>query len=554
MRNNSTISITINGIKVKASNGDILLNVLNENGIKIPTLCHLKGHIPQYPCRICLVYNEIDQTYIPSCSTIVSNGMSILTHTPSLIKKRQQILEMLLSSHPDDCLYCVKNDACHLRMLASELSIDQRRFYVKNIKQNNDKSSAAIVREYAKCVLCGKCIEICNQQQCHILQFNYKGIESRVEPVLGKLLNQSNCVYCGQCIMVCPTASLYEKENISAYYTSLDTVNNSTFAIISPLLEFDFSINLLNKSPRVRENQAISIIKNSGANKIFNLNAGIDLYLNELLHEFIKTKNKGNTLISGFCPSAEWYLKKMSLPDHYKISKIQKPIQILQQLLLTIFPNQIFQIHSFTTCLAEKQLFSNQVLKNKAFAYTVRELLKIKNATSTSSIRNNFKTDEPFHLYSGLSFLPFIPGGLSEALARMIYQIKTQKDLEKDKLESFRNIEQFSIQTIVIEKQTYIFGIINGIGNVKKALENWKDKSIDFIEILACPNGCVMGGGSSFEHMQNFDLKSFEKQWYENVERALIRYPQRNLQLMSMLEEAKNKTNGEKNLLINEDE
>jgi len=544
MKKDSNITIVVNGQKIKVNKGELLLDILRNQGIHIPTLCHLEGMHSEYPCRICIVYDENTKNFIPSCSTKVTQEMNIITHSPELLKKRSMLLEIILANHPDDCLYCVKNNSCDLRLLANELNIDQRRFFKKEITINTDKSSPAIVREYAKCVLCGKCVIVCNEiQKCNVLQFNNKGKQSRVEPEFGKLLNQSSCVFCGKCIEVCPTASLYEKENISAYYSSVGNTKSSTVSVFSPILEFDQTIASLNKTARSRENHTISILRKSGSNLIFPINSALDLYLYELLNEFKLALKENKTLVSSFCPSAELYIQKQNIKENIKLSALVKPIIFLQKLLEHINPSIKFELHEFTTCIAEKNVLALASHNIKNYSYTVRELLKIKQTTSYSTNNQNSKTDEPFHLFSALSYLPFIPGGLSEAVVRMLSLENKIADSEIS-FDSFRLIEKYSIVKTIINNKEYSFGIINGMSHIKTAFEAWKNQMPQFIEILACTNGCFYGGGASKEN-QNTEFKLFSKQWYEIFDKSLIRYPQRNTQLITLYEEIKEKMGNE---------
>ncbi|HNV96509.1 MAG TPA: [Fe-Fe] hydrogenase large subunit C-terminal domain-containing protein [Bacteroidales bacterium] len=547
MKKEANITIHINGQKIKATKGELLLDVIRKQGINIPTLCHFEGKHSDYPCRICIVYDENSKSYIPSCNTRITEELNITTHSPELLKKRSMLLELILANHPDDCLYCVKNNACELRLLANELNVDQRRFHTKEIAFNTDKSSPAITREYAKCILCGKCVTICNEvQKCNVLQFNNKGKQSRIEPEFGKLLYQSACVYCGKCLQVCPTASLYERENISAFFSSLGNTAQKTISIFSPILEFDQAITSLNKTARSRENHTVSILRKSGSNHVFSLNPAIDLYLYELLNEFKATLKENKTLISTFCPSAELYIQKSLYNENIKLSALIKPIYFFQKMLEHIYPESKFQLHEFTTCVAQKHIHAIESVKDKNYAYTVRELMKIKQTTSYGNNSSNVKTDEPFHLFSALSYLPFIPGGMSEAIVRML-SLENNAANNNINFDSFRNVENFGIVKITLHQREYSFGIINGMSHIKTALETWENRLPAFIEILACPNGCYYGGGASKEN-QNTEFKQFSKQWFEIFDQTLIRYPQRNTQLISLYQEIKEKQSSDSSL------
>lgn len=551
MKKDSNITIVVNGNKIKALKGELLLDILRNRGIHIPTLCHLDGVHSEYPCRICIVYDSDNKSYIPACSTRINQEMNIITHSPELLKKRSMLLEMILAHHPDDCLYCVKNNSCDLRLLANELNIEQRRFYKKQIAINTDKSAPAMIFDYAKCVLCGKCVIVCNEiQKCNVLQFNNKGKQSRIEPEFGKLLNQSLCVFCGKCIEVCPTASLYEKENISSFYSSVGDFKSKTVSIFSPILELDGAITSLNKTARSNENYTISILRKSGSDFIFPINPAIDLYLLELLNEFKVAKKENQTLVSSFCPSAELFIKKHSLNEGIKLSNLIKPIYFFEKLLNYLYPNEKIELHEFTTCIAEKNVHASSSFKNKNHSYTVRELLKIKQATSYNSNDKNFKADEPFHLFSALSNLPYIPGGISEAMVQMLL-LENNKANSDVSFNAFRQVEKFSIVNIIINQEQYSFGIINGMSQIKTALEAWKKQLPQFIEILACTNGCYYGGGASVAN-QKKEFKQFSKQWHEIIDKLLIRYPQRNTQLMALYQNIIDKSGNDSSLFYNQ--
>lgn len=551
MKKDSNITIVVNGHKIKALKGELLLDILRNRGIHIPTLCHLDGVHSKYPCRICIVYDTYTKSYIPSCSTRINKEMNIITHSPELLKKRSILLEMILAHHPDDCLYCVKNNSCDLRLLASELNIEQRRFYKKEIAINTDKSASAMVFDYAKCVLCGKCVAVCNEiQKCNVLQFNHKGKQSRVEPEFGKLLNQSLCVFCGKCIEVCPTASLYEKENISSFYSSVGDFKSKTVSIFSPILELDVAITSLNKTARSNENNTISILRKSGSDLIFPINPAIDLYLFELLNEFKAARKASQTLVSTFCPSAELFIQKHSLNEGIKLSNLIKPIYFFQKLLNYLYPNEKIELHEFTTCIAEKNVHATFSFKEKNYSYTIRELLKIKQTTSYNSNDKYFKPDEPFHLFSALSYLPYIPGGISEAIVQMLL-FENNKAHSAVSFNAFRHIEKFSVVNIIVNQEEYTFGIINGMNQIKAALESWKNQLPQFIEILACTNGCYYGGGASVSN-QKKEFKQFSKEWYNIVDKTLIRYPQRNTQLISLFQTIIEKKDNDTSLFYNQ--
>ena len=199
-------NIEVNDKTIKAKKGDTILETLRKNGITVPTLCNMETFTPTGACRICVVEVEGRDDLVTSCSHPVEEWMKIKTHSPRVIRARRTIVELLLSSHPDDCLYCIRNGSCELQQLARELGIRERRLPVVKPLRKKDPSSASVVRDPAKCILCGRCVRICKDRiGISTLDFIGKGMETTIGPSFNNKLNVSNCINCGQCIMVCPT-------------------------------------------------------------------------------------------------------------------------------------------------------------------------------------------------------------------------------------------------------------------------------------------------------------------------------------------------------------
>jgi|GEM_PF-5333938 iron only hydrogenase large subunit-like protein len=524
----SSIKIKINGKTVEVEKGTLLLQAILNQGIFIPTLCFVKESNPYFSCRICLVYEENSQKYIPSCSTRIHNEMSVITHNVNIIKHRQLLIELILANHPDDCLYCVKNETCNLRKITEYFHIQNRGFYKKDIAQSIDKSSQAILLDYSKCILCGNCVYACNEVQgCKVFQINYKGINLKVEPEYGKMLNQSSCVFCGECLKYCPTAAIYEKENINNFIKDFSEKGN---IILSPLLELDNKFNI--KNQRSKQNRLIGLFKNLGIDKVFSLNAGVDIFLYELYQEFKFFLNRKQSLVSSFCPSINMYFERYK-PKNVELSKVEIPSIQINKILKNFFVSNNYTLHEFSGCIALKQILQNKVIDEKHFAYTSREISKIKRYFSvTEKYDKTGNFNEPCNLYSALSFLPFLPGGTAESIARMYVAEIKQEELENDTLEMFRQNKDFFDVTINVLDNKIAFGIINGMGNIKKAFDAWKNNVPDFIDVLACLGGCSVSGGMSFDN----NLKEIRKQLYEISEKCTIRLPQNNKYLINLYE------------------
>jgi len=210
------ISITVNGRAVEAEEGESILQAVRRAGISIPTLCYIDGLPPTGACRMCVVELEGDGRLVPSCSFPVAPGMKILTHSPKAISARKTIVELLLANHPDDCLYCARNGSCELQGYAIELGVRQRRYSGSRNDWKMDQSSPAIVRDPDKCILCGKCVRVCEEiQGVACIDFIGRGSKAHIGTAFDEGLNVSSCINCGQCIKVCPTGALTERSSIS---------------------------------------------------------------------------------------------------------------------------------------------------------------------------------------------------------------------------------------------------------------------------------------------------------------------------------------------------
>jgi NADP-reducing hydrogenase subunit HndD len=218
-----SIQIEVNGKKIEAVEDETILTALNRNGIKVPTLCHMKDFIPSGACRICIVELEGSSKLVSSCSFPVYDGMKILTHSPRVAESRKTIIELLLSNHPDDCLYCVRNSNCELQSLSKEYHVIERRIRGKKNSLKIDHSGTSIIRDPEKCILCGRCVRVCEETMgVACIDYIHRGSHTIIGTTMGKGLNTSSCVNCGQCIMVCPTGAITERNQVNLVQEALN--------------------------------------------------------------------------------------------------------------------------------------------------------------------------------------------------------------------------------------------------------------------------------------------------------------------------------------------
>ena len=307
--------IEVNNKTIKAKRGESILQALNRNGIKVPTLCFMEDFTPTGACRMCVVEVEGHVDLIPACSHPVEEWMKIKTHSPRVILARKTIVELLLANHPDDCLYCIRNGNCELQNFAEELGIRERRFSGKRNKYKIDQASSSIVKDQAKCILCGRCVRVCEEQMTvSALEFIKRGSKMVIGTTFDKPINLSSCINCGQCTIACPTGSLYEKDHLAAVYEALHNPNNHVVIQYSPSISVTLAEEYDLKPGKDVNGMLNAILHKIGFDKVFETAFGVDLAINELAAELLSRMKKGNSLpvFSGDCPAWVKYLEQVN--------------------------------------------------------------------------------------------------------------------------------------------------------------------------------------------------------------------------------------------------
>jgi NADH dehydrogenase/NADH:ubiquinone oxidoreductase subunit G len=270
-------TIQVNNRKIKAEKGETILSALNRHGIIIPTLCRMKEFTPTGACRMCVVEVEGRDRLVTACSQPVEEWMKIKTHSPRVITARKTIVELLLSNHPDDCLYCDRNLNCELQRLSEELNIRERRIKGKKAKQRLDQSGS-IVRELAKCILCGRCVRVCEEIITSTsLDFINRGKQTHIGAAMDKDFNFSSCIQCGQCVLVCPTGALHEKHNITEVQEYLNKQEIIKAIQYSPLVSSGIAEELGIKYSREFDKNLNAILRKIGFDKVFTTGTGTDI-------------------------------------------------------------------------------------------------------------------------------------------------------------------------------------------------------------------------------------------------------------------------------------
>jgi iron-only hydrogenase group A len=544
-------TIQVNNRKIKAEKGETILSALNRNGIVIPTLCRMKDFSPTGACRMCVVEVEGHDRLVTACSHPVEEWMKIKTHSQRVITARKTIVELLLSNHPDDCLYCDKNLKCELQRLSEELNIRERRIRAKKIKPRLDQSSPAIVRELSKCILCGRCVRVCEEVITSTsLDFINRGGVTHVGPAMDRDFNFSSCIHCGQCVLVCPTGALHEKHNITEVQEYLN--NHEIVRVIqySPLVTSGIAEELGIKYKRDFDRVLNSILRKIGFDKVFITGTGTDICISEIADE-LKKKIAGKErtpLYISACPAwvkfAEQFIPSI-LPH---LSTVKSPQQVAGALIKTLVagqagvkPEKIYSV-SATPCMAMKFEARRDGMMRKGISdvdsvMTVRELARLIRlyGIDVTNIEPE-PADDPMAGRSSAAALAETSGGLAEAITRSLCFMITGKEVDKQQFKKLRAGGSFREATISSDDLELRVAVVDGLTGLEKLrAAHASGNKYDLIEVMACPGGCINGAGLPFSTLKD-EKKSRAKAIYQADDADAISLPCKSPVLINLYE------------------
>ena len=511
------ITIEVNNRKLKAEKGETILNALNSNGIRIPTLCRLKDLTPTGACRICVVEVEGEDMLVTACSEPVKEWMKIKTHSPRVIKARKSIVELLLSNHPDNCLYCDRNLNCELQKIAHELDIRERRLSGEKLALKLDQSSPAITRELSKCILCGRCVRICEEViRVNTLDFIGKGRNTHIGTAMDKDFNFSSCIHCGQCVNVCPTGALHEKYNLKEVQDYLTRDDVLKVVQYSPLVASSIAEEMGIKYSGIFEQRLNEALKRIGFDRIYSTGFGADIMINELSDLILNNlKNKsGETVYTSHCPAWVKYAEQFMPGILGNLSGLKSAQQITGTVIKAMVPHfekvkpeDIYSV-SVTTCTAAKYEARRDVMTRKGISdietvLTVRELVQLLSLHGIDlEMLDGRHKDQPIDLGSGSSAISDITGGLTESVIRILAG-KLDLKVADSMFKKLRSSDSFRELTIKHGKHDYSFAVIDGPAGIEILQNKMKKTRYDMIEVMVCSSGCVNGGGINTDDTGN---------------------------------------------------
>lgn len=542
------INLKINNKEVSVEDGATILEAAEKVSVKIPTLCHLDLHglgllNQEANCRVCMVETKYGNM-VPACNTLVKEGMDIRTDTLKVIHTRRTMIELLLSDHPKDCLICVKNGDCELQDLAEDANINKIRFEGEMIKFPIDDSSKSIVRDPNKCILCKRCETACTEvQTVGTLTDIGRGFSTVVGTQYNDPMHKTNCTFCGQCIAVCPTGALSETNCVHKIYNHLRSdkiVVVQTAPAVRVALGEEFGM----EAGSLVTGKMVTALKNLGFDYVFDTSFAADLTTIEEAAELVHRLEHGGRLpiLTSCCPSWVKFIEH-NFGDMLDIpSSCKSPHEMFGSITKTYFaeknnidPDDIIVV-SIMPCVAKKYESSRPELGGKGYSdvdhvITTRELASmIKDFSMSFADLPDTEFDNPLGESTGAGNIFGASGGVLESSLRTAYHMITGEDLEKVEFNDLRGLKGLKEAEVEIDGRVLKVATASGLGNARKLLEDVRDgkEHYDVIEIMACPGGCIGGGGQPFIHgdvsilekrmkaLHSVDTKKQVKQSYKN--------------------------------------
>lgn len=507
------VNLTINGKQIQAQQGTTILEAARAAGVYIPTLCYHPELRPEGACRLCMVEASGARTLVASCVYPVSEGMVVKTNTDKVREARKTVVELLLANHPKDCLCCQKSGDCELQKIAADLGLRKIRFEGGETKAHTiDCSNPSLVRDQEKCILCGRCIRICRDVQgMNVYSFAGRGFNTIVSTAFEHDLKDAVCTYCGQCASVCPTGAIVEKDDTEQVWKAINDPDKVVIVQTAPSVRVALGEELGIPAGSIVTGKMVAALRSLGFDKVFDTNFSADLTIMEEGHEFLDRLQNGGVLPMITSCSPGWVnmieLKYPELLPH--LSTAKSPQQMFGAVAKTYFaekagidPAKIVSV-SVMPCTAKKAEAQREEMCDSGYrdvdiVITTRELGRMIREAGIDFVslpEENF--DSPLGTGTGAGVIFGTTGGVMEAALRTVADVVSGEDLPKIEYDEVRGMEETREATISIAGKEIRIAVVNTLGSARKMLERIKAGTADyqFIEVMACPGGCIGGGG-----------------------------------------------------------
>lgn len=563
------IQLTINDISLKVPEGTTILEAARTVNIDIPTLCHMQLHEMHYnnniaSCRVCVVEIEGRRNLASSCSTPVMQGMVVKTDTLRAIQARRAMVELLLSDHPKSCLTCSKNMDCDLRTLAAELGVRTISYEGVESEFEIDDSSSSIVRDPNKCIRCRRCETMCNDvQTVGVYSATGRGFETVIKTAFDLPLSQTACTFCGQCLAVCPTGALTEVDQVDKVWKALNDPNQFVVVQTAPAVRVALGEEFDLEPGTVVTGKMVSALRRLGFDRVFDTDFAADLTIMEEASELVHRIQHGGRLplLTSCCPAWVKFFEHQ-FPDLLDIpSTCKSPHEMLGVLTKSYYAKtlgidpQSITVVSVMPCVAKKYEAARPELSQGAntadvdIVITTRELARmIREASIHFDHLKDQEFDHPLGESTGAAVIFGATGGVLEAALRTAYEILTGETLEKVEFEALRGMDGIKEAVIPIAGRDYRIAVINGLGNARSVLEKIQagESNYDVIEIMACPGGCIGGGGQPYHHGNMDILKARASAIYLEDRTKPLRKSHENLAVVALYKDYLGEPYGER--------
>ena len=513
------VSLEINGIAVQVPPGTTILNAARSVQVKVPTLCYHPDLSPWAACGICVVRSVGSPKLLRACCTEVAPGMRIVTHDPEIVKIRRSVLELILSTHPNDCLQCPRNGNCELQTISADFGIRDNPYPNRFEPIKRDESTASLVLNPEKCIKCGRCVLVCqNMQNVWALEFLGRGEDTRIAPAADVQLNESPCIKCGQCSAHCPVGAIYEKDETARVWDALKDPEMHCVVQIAPAVRVAIGESFGLKPGTLLTGQLYAALRRLHFKAVFDTNFAADLTIMEEGSEFVQrfvNQKAPLPLITSCCPAWVDWMEKFASDFTENFSTAKSPHQMLGVLSKTYYaekmgvdPSKIFMV-SVMPCTAKKfEIARSEDMTASGFqdndvVLTTRELARMIKSSGIDFLKlEPEECDSILGTYTGAGTIFGVTGGVMEAALRTAYNLITKEDLEDVKFEAVRGMEGVKSAEIDIKGTKVRIAVAHQMGNVEQMLniiradrKAGRKPSFDFIEVMACRGGCIGGGG-----------------------------------------------------------
>ena len=555
----SLVNLTINGKVVSVPSDTKILEAAKQVNIKIPSLCHLRIDDINFDnncasCRVCMV--SAGKKLVPACGTLVKEGMVVNTNSPEALKYRKDIVELLLSDHPKDCLSCVKSGNCELQDIAAELGIRKVRF--SDGEQSSapiDISTKSIIKDHSKCILCRRCETMCNEvQTVGVLSGINRGFGTQVSTFFGDDLIDTNCTFCGQCISVCPTGALVEKDNTREAWAALGQKEKPVMVQTAPAVRVGLGEEFGLDPGSISTGKMVAALKALGFDYVFDTNFAADLTIMEEANEFVNRFVKGEKLpiLTSCCPA--WInFMEYEYPDLLPyLSTCKSPQSMFSPIARHYFAEKVLNkkydeviVMSIMPCVAKKFEVSREELGEDGYldtdiSLTTRELARmIKEAGIDLANIDEAEFDSPLGYSTGAADIFGATGGVLEAALRTAYHDITKEEAPSLDFKVVRGMDGIKEASLEIAGHTVNVAAASSLGNARKLMDELREGNSKYhvIEIMACPGGCVAGAGQPY-HGGNYDkVKARAKALYEIDAHKVDRLSHHNPDIIKLYDE-----------------